>query len=78
MTDSSEEHAPPQQKLKLTVSVSPSLGEALANYAEAYCESYGREETIADLIPALLAAFLESDREFCRRKRPPLKAMPDA
>jgi len=38
----------------------------LQQYAELYAAAYGREEPIAELVPAMLAAFLESDRTFIR------------
>jgi hypothetical protein len=31
-----------------------------------YATAYGREEPITELIPAMLTAFLESDRNFVR------------
>jgi hypothetical protein len=40
----------------------------LQEYAALYAESYGREEPIAELIPAMLTAFLESDRGFARSR----------
>ena len=60
---------PDRTPVKLVVHVSPELNRALSDYAEAYAAAYGQEETIADLVPAMLAAFLESDREFARARR---------
>lgn len=60
---------PDRTPVKLVVHVSPELNRALSDYAEAYAAAYGREEAIADLVPAMLAAFLESDREFSRARR---------
>ena len=40
----------------------------LHDYAALYAQSYGREEPVAELIPAMLAAFLESDRGFVRSR----------
>lgn len=51
---------PDRTPVKLTISVSPDLHGALT----AYAETYGREEPVAELIPAMLASFLESDRAF--------------
>jgi hypothetical protein len=42
-----------------------------APYASLYAEAYGREEPLAELIPAMLAAFLESDRGFARSRAKP-------
>ena len=52
--------------IKLAIMIMPDLAADLAAYAAAYQEAYGKEEAITDLIPAMLAAFLESDRNFVR------------
>ena len=57
---------PDRTPVKLTISVSPDLHDALTAYAALYAQSYGREEPVAVLVPAMLAAFLESDRAFVR------------
>ena len=55
--------------VKITISVSPELNQALADYAALYAESDGRPEPVTELIPAMLASFLESDRAFARWRR---------
>lgn len=50
------------------VALSPDLHEALGDYAAFYEESYGAAEPLNALIPAMLAAFIESDRAFVRRR----------
>ena len=55
--------------MKIVIAVLPDLHARLTAYAAAYAETYGVEEPVADLIPAMLAAFLESDRAFARAKR---------
>jgi hypothetical protein len=50
--------------VKLAISVTPDLHRALSGYATLYAEAYGREETIAELIPAMLTTFLDGDRAF--------------
>ena len=57
---------PDRTPVKLGISVMPDLHQALVAYAALYAEAYGREEPVADLIPAMLAAFLESDRAFSK------------
>lgn len=59
---------PDRTPVKMTIALSPNLNQALADYAELYRESYGQGEPVADLIPAMLASFLESDRAFSRRR----------
>ena len=61
---------PERVPVKVTISLSPDLHQALAAYAEMYAETYGSAEPLQELIPAMLATFLESDRAFIlRRKR---------
>ena len=60
---------PDRTPVKLTISLVPDLHQRLVEYSEAYREAYGVEEQIADLVPAILAAFLESDRSFARRRQ---------
>jgi len=43
----------------------------LHDYARAYEEAYGKAENVTDLIPAMLQAFLSSDRAFLRRRPAP-------
>ncbi|OJY51449.1 DUF2274 domain-containing protein [Sphingomonas sp. 67-41] len=57
---------PDRTPVKLGISVMPDLHQALNDYAALYAQAYGREEPVADLIPAMLTAFLESDRAFSK------------
>jgi len=59
---------PDRTPIKISISVMPDLNQALADYAALYALTYGREEPISELIPAMLAAFLESDRTFFRTR----------
>lgn len=60
---------PDRTPVKLTITVTPELHRALADYSALYAETYGDEAPIIELIPAMLASFLESDREFARRRK---------
>lgn len=62
---------PDRTPVKLTLNLSPDLHSALADYSRVYSETYGVEENIADLVPAMIAAFLESDRGFAKARRDP-------
>ena len=62
---------PDRTPVKLTISISPELHQSLTDYAALYAEAYGKEEPVSDLVPAMLTSFLESDREFSRRRRTP-------
>lgn len=58
---------PDRTPVKLTITIPPDLSRALHEYAAAYRQAYGEEATVCDLIPAMLARFVQSDREFARR-----------
>lgn len=60
---------PDRVPVKLTILVSPQLHGELGRYAEAYRQTYGQDEAITELIPAMLSSFLESDRDFTRSQR---------
>lgn len=60
---------PDRTPVRLTISLKPELHRALSDYAAAYEREYDQKETVADLIPAMLAGFLESDRDFIRHQR---------
>jgi hypothetical protein len=60
---------PDRTPIKLTISVMPDLHDALQNYSQLYAETYGQADPMVDLIPAMLAAFLEGDREFQKARK---------
>ena len=62
---------PDRTPVKLTISVSPELKRSLEEYAAAYESTYGQTESVPDLIPYMLQAFLDTDREFARRRTSP-------
>ena len=57
---------PERTPVKLAIAVMPDLHVRLLDYAAAYAETYGQEEPLAELIPAMLAGFLDSDRGFAK------------
>jgi len=59
---------PDRTPVKLSVMILPELHRRLLDYAALYAQTYGVEEPIVDLIPAMLAAFIESDRTFARKR----------
>ncbi|QAY78180.1 DUF2274 domain-containing protein [Sphingosinicella sp. BN140058] len=59
---------PDRTPVKATITLPPGLHQALQDYARVYAAAYGEEEPIAELIPAILASFLESDRAFVRAR----------
>lgn len=60
---------PDRTPVKLTISVPPDLFQALTRYQALYAEIYGTEEPVSELVPAMLASFLDSDRAFVRSTR---------
>lgn len=60
---------PDRTPVKMTILVSPELNRALGDYAEAYAAAYGEAKPVAELVPAILAAFLQSGRAFTRARR---------
>jgi len=66
MADIKLPQLPDRTPMKLTISVMPDLHQALTDYAAFYAKAYGRDEPIGELIPAMLASFLESDRAFAK------------
>lgn len=67
---------PDRTPVKVTIMVSPDLNQALRDYAAIYRATYGEAESVADLIPFMLGAFLESDRGFAKARKQVLLEMP--
>ena len=62
---------PDRTPIKLAISIMPDLHQALSEYAALYQRTYGQEEPVTELIPAMLSGFLESDRAFARSRQKP-------
>lgn len=60
---------PDRTPVKLTLALAPELHQQLSDYEAAYAETYGVEEPVAELIPAMLAAFLKGDPGFARYRK---------
>ncbi|MCX8475856.1 MAG: DUF2274 domain-containing protein [Sphingomonas sp.] len=59
---------PDRTPVKVGIQVTPQLFADLTRYAALYRETYGQEEAVADLIPSMLTAFLDSDRAFVKTR----------
>lgn len=57
---------PDRTPVKISVCLPPTLMTALSDYAALYADTYGVAEPVAELVPAMLQAFLEGDRAFMR------------
>ncbi|RUU06472.1 DUF2274 domain-containing protein [Mesorhizobium sp. USDA-HM6] len=60
---------PDRTPSKITITVSAELNQALKEYAALYRQTYGESETVAELIPFMLAGFLEGDRAFAKARK---------
>jgi hypothetical protein len=60
---------PDRTPVKLTITINPELHQRLQSYAALYRETYGATEPVADLIPYMLDAFLDSDRAYAKAQK---------
>lgn len=60
---------PDRETTKITFTASAELNKLLTNYASAYEVEYGRRESISDIIPHMLEAFIKADRGFQKANR---------
>ncbi len=60
---------PERTPVKIAIIVTPDLHNLLNDYAAAYLAQYGASEKVADLIPHMLQAYLDSDKAFVRARQ---------
>ena len=60
---------PERTPVKLTITVPPELNHALREYAGLYRAAYGQAESVAELVPFMLGAFLDSDKGFAKARK---------
>ena len=60
---------PNRVPVKLTITVQPDLAQALREYAAVYRAAYGEAESVEELVPFMLASFLEGDRGFAKARK---------
>lgn len=60
---------PDRTPVKISIWVAPDLHTALTAYAEAYQATYGNTESVAELIPFMLSAFIAGDSGFRKARR---------
>ena len=60
---------PDRAPVKIAVTVSPELNDALKDYAEIYRRNYGQKESVAELIPFMLEAFINADAGFRKARK---------
>jgi len=69
---------PDRESVKITFTASADLKSALNDYAETYRRAYGQKESVADLIPFMLEAFMNADPGFKRARRELENARPSS
>ncbi|MCA6111624.1 DUF2274 domain-containing protein [Bradyrhizobium cenepequi] len=60
---------PDRTPVRMNIVLTPSLAKRLREYADFYAETYGSREEVAELIPFMLEAFLDSDVGFKKGKK---------
>lgn len=60
---------PDREAVKITFTADADLKSALNDYAEIYRRTYSSKENVADLIPFMLDAFMNTDPGFKRARR---------
>ncbi|SNT09491.1 MULTISPECIES: DUF2274 domain-containing protein [unclassified Azospirillum] len=68
---------PDRIPVELTVTLNPELHQRLQSYAALYRDTYGTTEPVADLIPYMLDAFLDSDRAYAKAQKEDRPSGPD-
>lgn len=69
---------PDRTPVRITVSLAPDLHQRLQSYAALYRATYGEAEAVAELVPYMLEAFLDSDRTYAKANKedlPPVEPM---
>jgi hypothetical protein len=60
---------PNRVPVKMAFTAQPDLAQALREYAAVYRATYGQAESVEELIPFMLASFLEGDRGFAKARK---------
>lgn len=69
---------PDRESVKITFTADADLKAALNDYAEIYRRAYGQKESVADLIPFMLEAFINADPGFKRARKEIENARPSS
>ena len=67
---------PDRESAKITFTADAELKVALSDYTEIYCQTYGKNESVAELIPFMLDAFMNADPGFKRARKQLQSARP--
>ena len=69
MTTLKLDKLPDRTPVKYSISVNPDLSQALRDYAKVFERVHGQKESVEELIPFMLARFIESDPGFKKARR---------
>jgi len=60
---------PKRTPVRLTSTFSPDVHSKLTDYAKVYEQNYGEKERVQDLIPFMVASFLDGDNTFKKARK---------
>lgn len=60
---------PKRTPVKVNIVLNPETHDAMIDYARVYEETYGNKESIEELIPYMIANFLDNDHAFKRARK---------
>lgn len=60
---------PDRTPVKIAMTVSPELNRMLQGYAAFYATAYGSKETVSELCPYMLQAFMDADKGFQKTRK---------
>lgn len=65
---------PKRTPVKINIVLNPEIHDAMIDYAEIYEQTYGNNESIEELIPFIVANFLDNDHAFKRARKTNIKS----
>lgn len=60
---------PKRTPVKINIVLNPETHEAMVDYARIYEETYGSKESLEELIPFMIAGFLDNDHAFKKARK---------
>ena len=60
---------PKRTPIKINIVLNPETHEAMVDYARIYEETYGSKESIEELIPFIIAGYLNNDHAFKKMRK---------
>lgn len=60
---------PKRTPIKINIVLNPETHEAMVDYARIYEETYGSKESLEELIPFMIAGFLDNDHAFKKARK---------